>query len=184
MIYVTSDAIWATPPWLRTLRSGVTVRSGPAEWIIQWIARKRKLANPLSYSEHWIHFHIIYYPLYMLIIWYLTTPIVCLTPARWYDSGCISWLRSHLPTPVDVTTSVTHHSSGRCACHMSYHLSYERLRMARLDDYIILQPGHLVGSRLGGTHDSFSVWNHKHLTALHVQVSGHVPRDQWTLSTA
>jgi hypothetical protein len=30
------------------------------------MARKRKLANFLSYSEHWISFHIIYYPLYML----------------------------------------------------------------------------------------------------------------------
>jgi hypothetical protein len=27
-------------------------------------------------------------------------------------------------------------------CHISYHLSCERLHMAELDDYIILQPGH------------------------------------------
>jgi hypothetical protein len=32
------------------------------------MARKRKLANCLSYSEHWINFHITYYPLYMLIM--------------------------------------------------------------------------------------------------------------------
>jgi hypothetical protein len=32
------------------------------------MARKRKLANCLSYLEHWIHFYIIYYPLYMLIM--------------------------------------------------------------------------------------------------------------------
>jgi hypothetical protein len=40
---------------------------------------------------------------------------------------------------------------------MSYHLSCERHRMAELDDYNILQPEHLVGSRLGGMHDSFNV---------------------------
>jgi hypothetical protein len=31
--------------------------------------------------------------------------------------------------------------------------------MARLDDCGILQPGHLVGSRLGGTDDLISVQN-------------------------
>jgi hypothetical protein len=31
--------------------------------------------------------------------------------------------------------------------------SHERLRMIGLDDYNILQPRHLVGNRLGGTHD-------------------------------
>jgi hypothetical protein len=40
---------------------------------------------------------------------------------------------------------------------MSYHISCERLRMARLDGYKILQLEHLVKSRLGGTYDSFSV---------------------------
>jgi hypothetical protein len=39
---------------------------GPAEWIILQMTRKRKLTNCLSYLEHWINFHIIYYPLYML----------------------------------------------------------------------------------------------------------------------
>jgi hypothetical protein len=38
-------------------------------------------------------------------------------------------------------------------------LSYERLRMAGLDDYIILQPEPLVKNRLGVTHDSISVQN-------------------------
>jgi hypothetical protein len=42
---------------------------------------------------------------------------------------------------------------------MSYHLSYERLHRAGLDDYIILQYGHLVGSRLGATQDSFNIRN-------------------------
>jgi hypothetical protein len=44
------------------------LRSGPTEWILPRTARKRKLANCLSYSEHWINFHFIYYPLYMLIM--------------------------------------------------------------------------------------------------------------------
>jgi hypothetical protein len=45
--------------------------------------------------------------------------------------------------------------------HMQQHLylSCERLRMAGLDDCTILQPGQLVRSRLGGTHDSISVQN-------------------------
>jgi hypothetical protein len=42
--------------------------SGPVEWIILRIARKRKLAICLSYLEQWTNFHIIYYPLYMLIM--------------------------------------------------------------------------------------------------------------------
>jgi hypothetical protein len=41
--------------------------NSPAEWIILRMACDRKLANRLSYSEHWINFHIIYYPLYVLI---------------------------------------------------------------------------------------------------------------------
>jgi hypothetical protein len=45
-----------------------------------------------------------------------------------------------------------------CYANISY-LSCERLRMARLDDCSILQPGHLVESRLGGMHNSFSIQN-------------------------
>jgi hypothetical protein len=64
-----------------------------------------------------------------------------------------SWLRSYL------LTSVAHQDSGQWACRMSYHLSYKRLCMAGLDDCGILQHEHLVKSRLGGTHDSFNIWN-------------------------
>jgi hypothetical protein len=39
------------------------------------------------------------------------------------------------------------------------YLSYERLCMAGLDDCNILQPGHLVRSRLGGTYDSINIQN-------------------------
>jgi hypothetical protein len=87
------------------------------------------------------------------------TPVVCPTPVERHDSDCISWLRltsqlrSYLPTPV------AHHGSGRWACCMSYHLSCERICMIGLDDCSILQPEHLVRSRLGETHDSFSVQN-------------------------
>jgi hypothetical protein len=75
------------------------------------------------------------------------------------DSGCTSrfwltsWLWSYLLSPV------THHGSGRWACCMSYHHSCERLYMVGLEDCSILQPRHLVRSRLGGTHDSFSILN-------------------------
>jgi hypothetical protein len=39
------------------------------------------------------------------------------------------------------------------------YLSYERLHMAGLDDCSILQPGHFVRSRLGGTYDLISAQN-------------------------
>jgi hypothetical protein len=64
-----------------------------------------------------------------------------------------SWLQSYLLIPI------AHDGSARWVCRMSYHLSCERLHMVGLDDYSILQPGHLVWSRLGGMHDSFSVQN-------------------------
>jgi hypothetical protein len=44
------------------------LQSSPTERIILRMNHKRKLANRLSYSEHWINFHIIYYPLYVLIM--------------------------------------------------------------------------------------------------------------------
>jgi hypothetical protein len=50
-----------------------------------------------------------------------------------------------------------------CICFILYKqhygLSRERLHMARLDDYNILQPEQLVENRLGGTHDSINVHN-------------------------
>jgi hypothetical protein len=56
-------------------------------------------------------------------------------------------------------TLVAHHDSGRWADRISYHLICERLHMAGLDNYSILQPWHLVGSRLGGMRDLVSVRN-------------------------
>jgi hypothetical protein len=66
MTYATSDAICVTPSRLPPYARGQW--SGLAEWIILRMTRKNKLANCLSYSEHWINFYIIYYPLYMLIM--------------------------------------------------------------------------------------------------------------------
>jgi hypothetical protein len=96
----------------------------PAEWIILWMARKRKLANYLSYSEHC--FHIIYYSLYMLImevyhdsgcmpdfgrmpdsdqkIWlwsYISTLVALSDFSRRYNFECLSWLRMCIMTPVN-----------------------------------------------------------------------------------
>jgi hypothetical protein len=76
-----------------------------------------------------------------------------MTPTVYSDYAHTSWLRSY---PLIL---VTHHGSDQWVCRMSYHLNYERLRMAGLDDCIILQLRHLVRTRLGGTHDSFDVWN-------------------------
>jgi hypothetical protein len=95
------------------------------------------------------------------------TPVVCPTLLERYDSCRITWLQTQFLIPVDVMTPSTswlltpiaHHGFGRWACRMSYHLSWERLRMARLHDCSILQLGHLVRSRLGATHDSISIQN-------------------------
>jgi hypothetical protein len=81
------------------------LQSGPAEWIILRMARKRKLANYLSYLEHWINFHIIYYPLYMLIMQVYHDSGRMHDFGHMPDSDHISRLRSHFLTPIDVTTS-------------------------------------------------------------------------------
>jgi hypothetical protein len=62
-------------------------------------------------------------------------------------------------TSVACLTPVAHHDTGQGMRRLSYHLNCERLRMAELDKCNILQPRHLVGNRLGGTHDSISVQN-------------------------
>jgi hypothetical protein len=123
--------------------------SVPTEWIIWRIARKRKSTNLLSYSKLWISFRIIYYLLYMLIMqvspgsdwktrsWLYarlqledTTLIVCPTPVGYPNSGRTSqlWLTSWL-------------RSMSVPCRMCYHLSCERLCMARLDDCSIFTTG-------------------------------------------
>jgi hypothetical protein len=82
-----------------------------------------------------------------------------MTPVVYPDSGRPSWFWSTSRLWSYPLASVTHHSSGRWACCMSYHLSCEGLHMAELDDCSILQPGHLVKSKLGGTHDLFIIRN-------------------------
>jgi hypothetical protein len=91
------------------------LRSGLAEWIILWMACKRKLSNCLSYLERWINFHIIYYLLYMLIM------------QVYHDSGRMRdfdrmptfswkiWLWSYILTSVDVTTSDVSPDSGHAS---------------------------------------------------------------------
>jgi hypothetical protein len=81
------------------------------------------------------------------------TLVIYLDSARTSQLWSTSWLRSYLLTPV------VHHGSGGWACHMSYHLIYQRLRMTGLDECNILQLRHLVGSGLWEMHDSFSVQN-------------------------
>jgi hypothetical protein len=86
-----------------------------AEWIILRMARKRKLTNCLSYSEHWINFHIIYSPLYMFIMQVYHDSSRIRDFSRMPDSGRISRLRSPYPTPVDVTTSDISLDSGHAS---------------------------------------------------------------------
>jgi hypothetical protein len=88
-------------PYARGLKSGLI------EWIILRMARKKKLANHLSYSEHWINFHIIYYPLYMLIMQ------VYYDSSRMRDSGQKIRLRSYIPTHDALPNSGRRHNFGR-----------------------------------------------------------------------
>jgi hypothetical protein len=112
------------------------------------------------------------------------TTVICPTPVRRYDSGRISRLRSHFLTPFDVMTLVVLHGFSRWACRMFYHLNCKRLRMVGLDDNNILQLGHLVGSRLGGMHDSISIHNLS-ISRLRIdKESVHETRDQRALSLA
>jgi hypothetical protein len=51
------------------------------------------------------------------------------------------------------------HGSGQLACHVSYQLICERLRMVELDDCSVLQLEHLVRSNLSRAQYLFSIWN-------------------------
>jgi hypothetical protein len=167
MIYAVSDLyglrLHGYAPYARGLRSG------PTEWIIRQIAHKRKLANLLSYSKQWIsfsyhllpiiHAYNVGIPWLLSYAWFRSyaqlqledmnarlrsddmTSVIYPDSDRTSQFWTTSWLWSYL------LTSVVHHGSSRWACRMSYHLGYERLHMAWLDDCNILQPGHLVRSR-------------------------------------
>jgi hypothetical protein len=176
MTYATFDAIRVTPPWLSTLCSRAMILSN---WVDNMTDNSQeKIGQPFIYSNQWIYFHIIYCPLYMLImqvyhdsacmrdfgcmpdssrkmrLWsYARLHSEDMTLVIYPDFNRTSRLQSYLLTPV------AQYGSGRWVCHMSYHLSCERLRMAGLDDCNILQSGHLVRSRLRGMHDSFSIQN-------------------------
>jgi hypothetical protein len=131
------------------------LRSGSAEWIVLRMARKRKLANCLSYSDHWINFYIIYYPLYMLIM------------QAHLDSGDTSWLWSHFWAPVDIMTPAVSLDFDCASLLRSmstppilppqlWNILHGRARWLQH-----LIAGHLVRNRLGGTHNLFSVQNLK-----------------------
>jgi hypothetical protein len=131
------------------------LQSGPTKWIIWWITHKRKSTNLLSYITHYTCLQC----RYLVTLGVCPTPVVCLTPVVYPNSSRTCWLWSTSQLRSYLLTPVTHHGFGQWVCYMSYHLSQERLCMVGLDDYSILQLVHLVGSRLGGTHDSISVQN-------------------------
>jgi hypothetical protein len=76
--------------------------SNPARGLILRMAHKRKLANCLSYSEHWINFHIIYYPLYMLIMQVYHDSSHMRDFGHMFNSGRKIWLRSYILTLVTI----------------------------------------------------------------------------------
>jgi hypothetical protein len=99
--YITSCGImiYAMPDASRSCLHGCEpyaqgLRSSPTEWIIQRIADKGKLASPfILFKTMNKFFHIIYYPLYMLIMQVypdfgrMVTPVKCPTPIGRHDSG-------------------------------------------------------------------------------------------------
>jgi hypothetical protein len=54
--------------WAPTIPYAHGLQSSPVEWIILQMAHKMKLANSFILFEQWINFHVLYYPLYMLIM--------------------------------------------------------------------------------------------------------------------
>jgi hypothetical protein len=135
--------------------------------ILVWTNRPFERRGCHTYLGQLINFHVLYYPLYMLIMQVYHNYGCMRDFDRMPDSDRISWLWSHFQIPVDVMTPIVSPDSGRASrlwlmsvpCRMPYHLSRERIRMARLEYCNILQPEYLVRSRLGGTHDLFSVQN-------------------------
>jgi hypothetical protein len=133
-------------------------------------------------------FHIIYYPLYMFIMQ------VYHDFNRMRDFGCLPdsgrkiWLWSYILTPIDVMTQVVSPNSGRAS----------RLRSMSVPHVLPPQQWktlhcrarwlqHLTTHSLSWKQTRRDAWLNQHLkpqhlTASHVQESGHVPCDQWTLS--
>jgi hypothetical protein len=92
---------------------GHVLWSGLAECIVLRMTPKKKLANYLSYLEHWINFHIIYYLLYMLIIQVYHDSRCMRDFGRMLDSGRKIRLRLYIPTPVSLSDSDRRHNFER-----------------------------------------------------------------------
>jgi hypothetical protein len=178
IIYATSDALCVTRSRLHTLHLGAAVWS---DWVDNIMyGSQREIGKPFYFIlfEAMNKFSCLMWPIVHAhnagISWLRS--YARLRSYAWLWS--YAWLRSEDTTPVLYPdtghssrfwsmsrlrsyplTLIMHHGSGRWSCRMSYHLRCERLCMAGLDDYNILQPRHLVRSRVGGTYDSFSVQN-------------------------
>jgi hypothetical protein len=132
----------------------------------------------LSYFEQWMNFHIIYYPLYMLIM------------LVWHDSGRISWLQSHFFTPADVMTLVVSPDSGRTSRLRSMSVSHVLPpQLWKTSHGWARWLHHLTAQTLSQKRTGRDVWlvqrlKPQDLTTSHVQVLGHVSHDRWTLSPA
>jgi hypothetical protein len=109
MIYVTSNAIRVTPPWLHTLRSGATV----------WTVRVDNTTNSSKPANLFILFREMNKFLYHIL------PIIHAYNAGTSRLDRTSRLRSYIPTPVihpdsdrtiqlcsHISTLVVHHDSG------------------------------------------------------------------------
>jgi hypothetical protein len=79
---------------------GGGLRSGRNEWIIQWMTHKRKLANPLLYSEQWISFSYHLLPIIHADVGTSWLWLLIPSPVTHHSSSHRSRLRSHIKTPV------------------------------------------------------------------------------------
>jgi hypothetical protein len=112
------------------------------------------------------------------------------TQVRRYDSGRISRLRSHFPTPVNITAPVISPDSDSTSRLWSMSMSHVLPPQLWKTSHVRARwLQHLTAHTLSWKQTGRDAWlvqpsKPHHLMVLHVQESGHVSRDQWTLSPA
>jgi hypothetical protein len=112
------------------------------------------------------------------------------TPVGRYDCDRISRLRSHLLPLVDIRTLVVSPNSGGASRLQSINMPHVLPpQLWRTSHGWALWLQHLTTRTLSRKQTRRDAWlvqrsKPQHLTASHVQVLGHVPCDQWTLSAS
>jgi hypothetical protein len=127
------------------------LQSGPTEWIIWWIAHKRKLANLLSYSKQWISFSYHLLPIIHAYnastswLWlHITTLVVDPDSSHtaWLDSDITPW-PSCLDSDIASMTRQQHRAmakSPRQQHHAKTNVGLATLSPAGLDSTVLSRP--------------------------------------------